>query len=1257
MPPKRPRPPHSTESSVAAPSKELTHRLLARFYRHVQLLVDLLPDGGSRWNEDDPPGLRELVEGVVIVSNGEEPLKSLAVNESGAGTVSMAEIVEQVQQRIFAAHARVFQREKLAGRPAFATPKNVLALGLRLTTDRTRDKSQNKQSRGPSIASVFPNTVVASLTSSPAWNGLTNRIGPDPLVELLSNPLVAMFTSLPNACYLQVSGVPVADLKLIEEHYTAKSTSSSRRTHQRAKRKRRRCARGHEEALKPAEDQPVEEDDPADAMEVDEPIAETQPAVEPMPTVEVQVASPSPTKRFLRQTLSAPSLFPTGNQPFSQARPTPQALSQLSPTKSGRLPLRATQSLASIAETDSTSLRPAKRRKLLTLNPPNSIVFSRQRMYHNRLVKHKGGRYPYGFPVKHILARLPSLFPLLTRSAADNALLDTVHAEAPARHLAKYIFPRQFGLHNPFTFPKPRSSFEVIPDYLDRELDIKKHGSIKTPTRLKPALNLLSKLAVLSQRCNYRKTLDSSCPTKITHKRLDFSQKSLLLDIVAEPNTQLSRSNVSIDVSNASLVLPHGQSQAEGYVQNKPKLAEYACPVHEVDAFVQRVVEQVIPRAFWGSTSNAKLVQKHISSFVRLRRYESTSLHTLLQGFSILECEWLVPPSASHKSNKQQKPNALDMEKRRELLSDFLFWLIDGFVIDLIRTAFYVTDAATHQNRPLYFRQDDWNVLTAPLLDTLGTSVFEKVPPNELISLQNKRELGYSYVRLLPKEAGVRPIVNLARRPLKIGLNGQKEVGQPINKVLQSVFDVLTFEKQRKPYLVGAHVSDPQQIFGKLKAYKERLQANSGGAGLPRLYFVKVDVQACYDTIQQDKLLQIVEEVLSETVYWIQKYSQVTPNGQYAARLFKRKACPDDDLGVFEELAQALAEELHNAVLSDQVVYTSVVRDKLMQLLREHITTNLVKVGGRLFRQKHGIPQGSVLSSLLCSLFYGDMERQTLGFTNDPNSALLRYVDDFLFISTSQGLASRFLRVMDDGIPEYGCSISAEKRLTNFDITLDDGEVVPPLPAGEDFPWCGLAINTRTLDIQFSAQGQTDKEIADQLTIQRSRRPGQAFINAMFRAVKIRSHSMYSDTSYNSSATAFINAYRSMLVVALKFQAYVQEWGIDPRRKSAFLLKALQRTVSAAYASLMHRSRARKARLLKVEFTLKQPWVTWLSFYAFHRVLSRRPSVYASLLNWLAHELKRPAYSVARLHLTGVVRGEKTAFADRTNAVRKVRTG
>lgn len=135
-----------------------------------------------------------------------------------------------------------------------------------------------------------------------------------------------------------------------------------------------------------------------------------------------------------------------------------------------------------------------------------------------------------------------------------------------------------------------------------------------------------------------------------------------------------------------------------------------------------------------------------ISSFLRLRRFESMTVHTFLQKFCIADCAWLLPPSASESRNSEQRPNELEMAKRGELLQEFIFWIVDGLIIPLVRvsflrlaarraelissaqTAFYITDSATHQNRPLFFRQDDWERLCAPLLGTLGKTIFERIP-------------------------------------------------------------------------------------------------------------------------------------------------------------------------------------------------------------------------------------------------------------------------------------------------------------------------------------------------------------------------------------------------------------------------------------------------------------------------------------------------------------------------------------------------
>jgi telomerase reverse transcriptase len=45
-----------------------------------------------------------------------------------------------------------------------------------------------------------------------------------------------------------------------------------------------------------------------------------------------------------------------------------------------------------------------------------------------------------------------------------------------------------------------------------------------------------------------------------------------------------------------------------------------------------------------------------------------------------------------------------------------------------------------------------------------------------------------------------------------------------------------------------------------------------------------------------------------------------------------------------------------------------------------------VKMGPDYYRQMVGIPQGSVLSSLLCSFFYGDLEKRFGMFTEDAHS-------------------------------------------------------------------------------------------------------------------------------------------------------------------------------------------------------------------------------------------------------------------------------
>ena len=115
-----------------------------------------------------------------------------------------------------------------------------------------------------------------------------------------------------------------------------------------------------------------------------------------------------------------------------------------------------------------------------------------------------------------------------------------------------------------------------------------------------------------------------------------------------------------------------------------------------------------------------------------------------------------------------------------------------------------------------------------------------------------------------------------------------------------------------------------------------------------------------------------------------------------------------------------------------------------------------------------GIAQGSILSTMLCGYFYNDMEKTHFAeLTRDPDSLLLRWVDDFLLITPRKRLAVEFLNTMHAGIPEYGCRINQNKTLINFDAVAPNGKQVKRIAQNERFPWCGFLFDTVTLEVRY----------------------------------------------------------------------------------------------------------------------------------------------------------------------------------------------
>ncbi|KAL1753027.1 hypothetical protein FB107DRAFT_218684 [Schizophyllum commune] len=71
--------------------------------------------------------------------------------------------------------------------------------------------------------------------------------------------------------------------------------------------------------------------------------------------------------------------------------------------------------------------------------------------------------------------------------------------------------------------------------------------------------------------------------------------------------SQMSAGNTSTD-SNGRPIQPLGLTQAERYAQAKPKFTEFECSYEEVYRYASLITRTVIPKGFWGTADNMKLV-------------------------------------------------------------------------------------------------------------------------------------------------------------------------------------------------------------------------------------------------------------------------------------------------------------------------------------------------------------------------------------------------------------------------------------------------------------------------------------------------------------------------------------------------------------------------------------------------------------------------------------------------------------------------
>lgn len=74
-------------------------------------------------------------------------------------------------------------------------------------------------------------------------------------------------------------------------------------------------------------------------------------------------------------------------------------------------------------------------------------------------------------------------------------------------------------------------------------------------------------------------------------------------------------------------------------ILRKDSMMDHSTPTSLVSTFCRAVISHLVPNEFWGvgeiQTHNKRIIHQNIDRFVKLRRFESLSLHEVTQGLKV----------------------------------------------------------------------------------------------------------------------------------------------------------------------------------------------------------------------------------------------------------------------------------------------------------------------------------------------------------------------------------------------------------------------------------------------------------------------------------------------------------------------------------------------------------------------------------------------------------------------------------------------
>lgn len=298
------------------------------------------------------------------------------------------------------------------------------------------------------------------------------------------------------------------------------------------------------------------------------------------------------------------------------------------------------------------------------------------------------------------------------------------------------------------------------------------------------------------------------------------------------------------------------------------------CLKKQVVSFVWAACRSIVPIDLLGTPSNWRVLTNNIYKLVKLRRFEEfTSKQWMrkvkLSSFPILSDEY-------------------SLLLKHKLLDRWIFWLFSSFVVPLVRANFYVTEVEHGKQDIFYYRKPTWKNLISKTVTCVREQGYKELTAASVRKIIRSRSFGFSKVRLLPKRRGVRMLANF-KASLELPVNlplqprGWRKVGagrnvkshnyKSVNQVLKDLHLVLKHVVAKEPERLGSSVFDYNDVYKRFVPFLSNLK--SGFSVKPGIFIIVSDVERAFDSVDQDKLLTVLDDLNLEDEYFLSKVVQV----------------------------------------------------------------------------------------------------------------------------------------------------------------------------------------------------------------------------------------------------------------------------------------------------------------------------------------------------------------------------------------------